>query len=543
MPIQKNVLSVSVKKGLLHFLTVVAALAVAGTGLTLTSPASANSATSSADTPTATCVGVNPMGAATPIGSESGYTVFVKGDATIANSELEGSLAVGGTATFGVKNGNSQYAIMHSVAGNADYEVPTVEGEPNRVLIQNFGSGSTTVVQVKNDKDHATAGVKIGDSSTPQNYTFGKSFDSDGTTFFPSKGNNQSPQIESWAQPWTNLAAAQKSWGITGDVLSHFPDDTGTSVLQSYDGWQQTEAPRGNDQTITLSSEGPSKLSLSDFAGISKFKLANYSETSFLVITVSAADVKNGTVTLPPYSFEGDDPTNGDGVSHILFDFSEIEGEVNVVSSGEPVRGSIYAPNAKITFPANGQQFEGQIIAKDFAALQNGQEIHTNLFKGRFPCTTQPTENKGTFNLRKVLDGVTAEDFPDGTTFPVTATWTIDGKETSREYNLPADGSVVESGESLPEGTVVSFAEGDLPAAPQGYLFESADFSPQTVTIGVDETAEVTVTNTYTREKSALPVTGGGGIAAAVVASSVLLLLGGGAALLLILYKRHCASF
>lgn len=49
MPIQKNVLSVSVKKGLLHFLTVVAALAVVGTGLTLASPASANSATSSAD--------------------------------------------------------------------------------------------------------------------------------------------------------------------------------------------------------------------------------------------------------------------------------------------------------------------------------------------------------------------------------------------------------------------------------------------------------------------------------------------------------------
>src|SRR5699024_4239402 len=113
----------------------------------------------------------------------------------------------------------------------------------------------------------------IGDHTTPDGYTFGPMFGGDGTTFFPEDGNNQSPQIDSVVQPWTDLDSAQESWGIDGDVLSHFPDDEGTSIISNFTDWQDVAPPAGNDQTITRNGEGPSRLALSDFEGIEKYGL------------------------------------------------------------------------------------------------------------------------------------------------------------------------------------------------------------------------------------------------------------------------------
>ncbi|MBP1327526.1 choice-of-anchor A domain-containing protein [Leucobacter exalbidus] len=487
------------------FLAAVATLAVAGTGLiATTAPAVAVPSQS----PAASCSPVNPMGAATPNGSENGYTVFVRENAILANSELEGTLAVGGRATFGDARGNQnqQYPIYHGgIGGNYDYEAPTLDGEPNRVLIQEFATDGK-IVQVKADGAtgaSAQAGAKIGDQSTPADYTFGPMFGGNGTTFFPSDGGNMSPQIDSVVQPWTDLEAAQKSWSADGDVLSYFPVDAGTSIIESFADWQNIPAPAGDDQTITLSADGPSKLQLSDFAGISKFQLADYSETSFLVISVDQSDVVDGRVTLPSYSFPGKEGAEKEGVSHILFDFSEIVGAVEVVSPNEPVRGSIYAPNAHVVFPAEsdgGREFEGQLIAQNFTALQGGKEMHTNLFKGRFPCINEPVVvNEGTFNLHKVLAGVEAAEFPAGTTFPVTATWADGGEKT---FELPADGTVVNSGLQLPEGTVVTLTEGDLPEAPAGYSFVSKSLSADTITILEDGVADVewSVANTYEQD-------------------------------------------
>lgn len=50
-------------------------------------------------------------------------------------------MAVLGTAVFGDARGaaRSQYPIFQTVAGNALYDVPTIDGEPNRLLLQRFG--------------------------------------------------------------------------------------------------------------------------------------------------------------------------------------------------------------------------------------------------------------------------------------------------------------------------------------------------------------------------------------------------------------------
>ncbi|HZK05095.1 MAG TPA: DUF5979 domain-containing protein [Actinomycetaceae bacterium] len=550
------------------------------------------------------CEGVNPMGAATPIGSENGYTIFVRENAVLSNSELEGTLAVGGMATFNTASNQSlQYPILHTTGnGNANYNVPTVDGVPNRVLIQEFDPHNK-IVQVKTDNatgTNAQAGAKIGDHTKPAGYTFGQMFGGgSGTTYYPSNGNNQSPQIDSMAQLWTNLLAAQESWGISGDVLSHFPTDNGTSVIDGFGGWITTLTdPDPDDQHKPIVLSGPTRVTLTQLKVLrpERFKISNFSPSSFLVVTVQPADVVDGTVKLPAYQAAGNS-ADGEGISYVLFDFSQITGDVRVTPIVDSrVRGSIYAPNANVIFPQNpASQFEGQLIAKNFQALQGGDEMHTNLFKGRIPMgrfnlqknltgvadsdvpagtvfniqatwtggsqsfalpangtaasqclpidttvsfsepqppaidgyefdkvvfnpttvtikaqkelTDIPTVTatntyravpKGTFNLRKALDGVNATDFPADTTFPVTATW---GEGGTKTFSLPADGTPVDSGLSLPAGTVVTLAEGERPAAPSGYEFVSSSPSTGTITIldGDDDDIAWTVTNTYER--------------------------------------------
>lgn len=481
------------------------ALALVTAGVSVAVPALAATAPAADVTAPAAdvCVGVDPMGAATPTGSSDGYTLFVSGDAVLANSELEGTLAVGGTARFGDPrgNGNLQYPVFHGgVGGNADYSVPTVEGEPNRVLIQRFASSDKIVqVQSRGATGRNVAGAKIADPSVPDGYTFGPQFGGPGTTYFPEGGGNQSPQIESAVQPWTTRAAAQQSWGLTGDVLSHFPVDAGAEAIAAFTGWKPVSAPTGEDQVVALDPTGPSTLPLSAFAGIGKFGLSGYSAASFLVISVSPADVVDGRVTLPSLAYAGTQAPQNAAIGHVLFDFRAISGDVIVSSPNEPVRGSIYAPSAHIVFPAEsegGREFEGQLIARSFTALQGGKEMHTNLFQGRFPCVAVEAE-EGTFHLRKVLSGVDAGAFPAGTVFPVTASW----PGGTASFDLPADGSVVASGLMLPEGTVVSLAEGDLPEAPEGYAFVSTSPSAASVTILAGGEADVawSVTNAYAR--------------------------------------------
>ena len=148
MPIHARIPTIPARGGMRRLLAAAATFALAGTGLILaTTPAAAEPGPETR----ATCSPVNPMGAATPIGSDNGYTLFVRENAILANSELEGTLAVGGTATFGDSRGfqGGQYPIMHGgVGGNADYDVPTIGGEPNRVLLQEFAAVNK-IVQVK----------------------------------------------------------------------------------------------------------------------------------------------------------------------------------------------------------------------------------------------------------------------------------------------------------------------------------------------------------------------------------------------------------
>src|SRR5699024_6466354 len=125
-----------------------------------------------------------------------------------------------------------------------------------------------------------------------------------------------------------------------------------------------------------------------------------------------------------------------------------------------------------------------------------GKELHTNLFKGRFPCSDDPIVEVGGFDLVKVLDGVDAGDFPGDTVFTVVASWEVDGEAIEEAFALPVDGSVVAGPQDLPVGTVVSFDVIDVPDL-DGFTFTGAEFSSESLEMSAGESQAVTVTNTY----------------------------------------------
>lgn len=519
----------------------------------------------------------NPMGVATPIGSENGYTLFTSGDAVLANSELEGSLAVGGTASFWAENGNPnrQYPIVHKVAGNSEYELPTIDGEPNRVLVHRYSPGiddpannthAGKIVQVKDQGRPAHVEgpglVKIADQSVEgAEYEFRQSFGNSGTTFYPAGGSNMSAQLESEVQPWSDAATAAANFSPNSSVAEYFPEDMGANILASVEDWRTPSIQIGGEATITLDMGGPNRIALSEIAGAHKFKFQDgikYDPCAPLVITVTPNDVVDGRLSLPSFAYAGQTAA-GEGISYVLWDLSRIAGDVVLTSPNEPVRGAIYAPSAHIIFPPEndgGREFEGQVVAAQLTALQGGKEIHTNLFKGRF--TTEPEPQSGGFSLTKAVAG-------DGGDLVGEAEFVFDVTigDQAQQVTLAAGESW--SVDQLPVGTEVTIAEQAV-IAPEGTIFDGVAYTVDGVTVDTvnfaiaegESTTTVVAINTFTTEpepsdptapaspidarepKAGLPATGVG--LTRIIPAILGLLLAGGCAVIVVRLARRTTA-
>jgi choice-of-anchor A domain-containing protein len=440
----------------------------------------------------------DPMAASTPVGSAAGFTIYTTGDATFANGEIEGSIAVGGTAAFGNPgDGYGDYAVRWQAAGNGDYTVPTIDGDSTRMLLNRFDTASGRVPHLITQKEDPSYPAVAKLVNVDQGFVFER-FGADGTAYKAQGSTNQSPQIQSetnlWSKPGHQFAAE-------GSFTDYFAADAGVPALSAVGDWRTPSISGDQNQTvIALDGSGANRIEYEAVSQAEQFRMENWSESSPLVVHVSASDVRDGTLILPSYMSEGGSP-EGQAISYLLWDLSEITGAVSIDTRNGPIRGSIYAPNADITVPQ--RQLEGQVVARSFADLAQGQEIHTNLFGGTLCSSSPETPSVGGFSLSKALLGAAPSAFPDGTRFTVTASWTREGRTTSQDFELSPDGTAVEGPQDLPAGTVVSFSE---PVAPEagGLAFVGAAFAPETVTIAEGEDIAVVVTNTYS-DASATP--------------------------------------
>ncbi len=241
-----------------------------------------------------------------------------------------------------------------------------------------------------------------------------------------------------------------------------------------------------------FSSELPNIVDYMDISG-KTIKLDNaggYTPTAQAPLIIR---VEQGTATIGKLGFEGWSSGADAQQSYARYIMLDLKDAAAKVTIDGLEMGALWAPQSALNFNSNvttnGQWFAGSDVSTD-----GGGEVHHHTFKGLLTCGETDAAT-GTFHLQKRLSGIEGSDFPEGTTFPVTATW--DGGEET--FALPADGTEVPSGLNLPVGTVVTLTEGDLPDAPEGYEFVSKSLSSETIEIlgGGNTNVVWTVTNKY----------------------------------------------
>lgn len=115
----------------------------------------------------------------------------------------------------------------------------------------------------------------------------------------------------------------------------------------------------------------------------------------------------------------------------------------------------------------------------------------------------------GGFDLKKLLAGMTEGDLRADEHFLVRALVTLpdagEGQAPEQaQFEVPADGTLVEGLRDLPAGSVVQFIEA-TPRDPEGHDWTGVTFTQSQVVIEEGEVVEIELTNTYVPEEVAPP--------------------------------------
>jgi choice-of-anchor A domain-containing protein len=450
--------------------------------------------------------------AVNPFAMNGGFTVYARQDLTINNDETEGSLAAGGVTTL---RGDGEYAVLHVVAGTGDYGLPTVDGDPTRLLTGSYNPDSDGILAITNAGTTETD--LLGDLKMVQRDGPFQAFTRSTWLRLNTNPSNpdQTPIIDATAQRYPADAAPPSS--AVGDGSIYTVDTSATAVADyveasrdaSYEqaaqcladvadpglgiGYHVGIAEDVGDRVVLapLSADQPNIVDYADISGATLMQLSpgpTPGATNPLIIRVPA-----GTTTVRAPRM---DP-QGAYSPYMFWDLSQVTGDVTVNAANARIDGSVYAPEANVT--VNGSPVDGQVIGEN--VVLRGGEVHSFMFRGSIPCNA----DSGTFRVRKDLQGIDADDLPAGTSFTVNYTATEpDGTVIEDSLELTASGQWTEAGSQFPIGTVIDFDE-VTPASVPGYEWGTPTITPDPLTIGAG-TADVVVTNEATAQAGTFSV-------------------------------------
>ncbi|GAA1526442.1 choice-of-anchor A domain-containing protein [Agromyces terreus] len=408
-----------------------------------------------------------------PLSLAGGFTVYAKEDATLANTEFEGSIAVGDRLRV---TQTAQYQFAHVIAGTGAYTLPTVDGDPTRVLIGAYASNPTNNfgrVQITNTgatEPSQFGDLKIVDRDEPfVSFTRG-----DWLRYALSTGSDDPPLIDAENQTYPDDAAPPATSAGNGSIYTY--DNTGSSTQEIVARYVQADAD-ANEAEITqcladiadpstgigypvsviedagdrvvlgpLAPDQPNIVEYDDIAGAGQLQFSDGAPgpSNPLIIHVSP-----GTTSIMP---PGIDP-QGTYSPYVLWDLSQVTGTVDIETGGRG-DGSIYAPDARLDVVA--EPWDGQILAD--ALTFEGGEVHSYLFAGSLPCDA-PLD-AGTFSVAKELSGVDAADLADGTAFQVRyVALEPGGTVATGVLALNPDGTPASPADDFPFGTRVTLVE------------------------------------------------------------------------------------
>jgi len=450
-----------------------------------------------------------------PFAIAGGFTVYAREDALLQNQETEGSIAVGGTAT--VQGSSGTYSIIHVSAGTGAYDLPTVDGDPTRFLVGRYSTASTGILAITSAG--TTDPALYGDLKMVQRDGPWQPFArADWIRLNQNPSNpDQTPLIDSTHQQYPASAAPPS--GSTGGGSIYTANTSSTAVADYVEanrqaswaeasacfadiadptagiGYPVTVAEHAGDRVVLgpLSADMPNVLDYADLGGATLIQFSSGSPTpgvtNPLVIRVPA-----GTTTVTGARI---DP-QGQYAPYVVWDLSQLTGDVEVTAGQARMDGSIYAPDASVTVTA--APLDGQVIAQNVTI--KGGEVHSYLFSSEIPCNA----DSGTFAVRKELSGIDDSALPVGTTFTVNyRAVPPEGEAIVGTLEVPADGTPVAVGTQFPIGTVVTFEEIEPETVP-GWEWGDATIVPNPLTIGAG-TADVVVTNTATEITGTFSIT------------------------------------
>ncbi len=400
-----------------------------------------------------------------PFVAAGGYSIYVREDAFLGGSETEGAVAVGGSLSVRGDGGN--YGVIHFAAGTADYTIPTVDGDPTRVLAGQYDSGSAGRLQISNagTSDPALLGtLKLTQDDPLYGY-----FERGGFTRYrlaAAPDADAPPLIDIEALPWTDAATAEAA---TLTALPTVADYVEADMTWTYDEAAQcladvADPTNGLAAFPTILENTGGRLVLTGVAtdrpNVVEYQDIGAQQVQFdpdvalgpqnpLIVRVPAGT----TVVNAPFGAEGDTK------HYIFYDLSAVTGDVTIqpAVAGGRIDGSIYAPNVDLT--AGGSPLDGQVLSQNLDITLGSGETHAYLFRGEVPCIAQ--EGSTTFDIVKTVTGSGASLVPSDATFLVD--YVRDGTDAG-ELALPVGESVVIA--NLPDGTEITLVEVVPPDVP-----------------------------------------------------------------------------
>ena len=451
--------------------------------------------------------GVNPMTV------NGGFTVYATQNASLGNSEFEGSLAVGNQLTM---TQAATYQMAHVIAGTGAYVLPTVDNDPTRLLIGTYAPGPTNVGQIEITNAGATAASQRGDFKVvTRGGGFGTVQRGSWVRYGPQANPNAVPLIDAENQPYnattTNPPTTSAGNGSiftyqtgadTASVVADYVEanaqaDAG-GIEQCLGGLADPSTGLAHQVTISenvgdrivlgpLATDQPNVVNYSDIsgAGLVQFSSDTPGPSNPLIIRVPAGVTDISAPRIDP---------QGTYSPYVLWDLSALTGAVSIHTGGRG-DGSIFAPNVSLAVSA--QPWDGQVYAQNFS--MSGGESHSYMFAGFIPCDTGGP-SAGDFTVSKALSGVTASDLVSGATFSVDYTATLpDSSVQTGTLTLSPDGTPVGPASDFPFGTKVAVTE--VPPA------DSLLSSPGLAWSGVSWSGDTTFTIDATHPSVALTVT------------------------------------
>lgn len=385
-----------------------------------------------------------------PFDATAGFGVYVREDAHLGNHETEGTIAVGGTLS--VRSSGGEYAIKK---GSGEAPVPMVDEGPTRLLIGALTTSPAEKVKV------SVGFARVVALDDPAFHVIGR----DGATFkLKSADEAGGPAVASpdWAgktDPFRVQAASVEDalhpngfdYAGVARCLAALPTAQGSHVLTAGD----LSGP------VELKVElAAGKTNVLDYglipAGISKLTFGSV-QPSVDTPLVVRVDAGTRTVRVP-------DLVGGAvQAEYVMWDLSAVSsavsGAVSVESRAGRIDGSIYAPDADLSF-AMSSPIEGQIFAKSLR-LDKGKaeaELHSRvMFKGLIPCAQPEPEPKvGSFSVVKTVEG---KQPAAGATFAVQYSYGTGIDAVSKTVKLNSAGTFRAEVSDVPLGTTVTLTE------------------------------------------------------------------------------------